>query len=311
MTAGRAVGGSKGAKTARLVLSRTPGHLIRRAQRVHVLLWARHVGGEPTGPQFAVLSAVAGQPGLDQATAGFLASLDKSSTADVVRRLRHQGWVTVDRHPEDKRRSVLHLSRPARAALHTCTTQVAVVQEELLAPLEPERRTLFTDDLATLAFEGRPPVRGMTALDSIGLDLSRTPGHLIRRAQQAYTVRWAEQFKGLLTSPQYAVLCALADGHSIDQASVGEAAALDKSSVAEVVNRLAGRGLVDVSVDRDDRRRKLIRLSAAATPQMADVTRAAAAVQAELLGLLPAARHETFLDELAQVAYAGNAPLPA
>lgn len=305
------VGLREGAEPTRLPLSRTPGHLIRRAQRVHGMLLARRVGSEPTGPQFAVLSVIAGQPGLDQSTAGALASLDKSSTADVVRRLRRHGWVTVDRDPRDGRRNVLHLSRPARTALLTYTAQVAAVQEELLAPLDASRRAAFTDDLAVLAFAGRPPARGATAASGIGLDLASTPGHLIRRAQQAHTLRWTDRFHGLLTGPQYAVLATLTGGAPIDQASVGEAAALDKSSVAEVVDRLTGRGLLDVLVDPDDRRRKLVRLSVAAAEQMPELTRAAAAVQVELLGLLPASSHERFLDELAQVAYAGSVPDPA
>jgi len=285
-----------------LELARTPGHLIRRAQRVHSVFWARHVGPEPTGPQFAVLSSVARQPGLDQTTVGMLASLDKSSTVDIVRRLVRHGWITAGPDPDDRRRKVLHLSRPARAALHVLSEQAAKVQDTLLAPLARERRPAFVRDLATLAYEGHPPTVPQRS-DELGLELSTTPGHLIRRTQQAYTLRWSKRFQGALTGPQYAVLCALAEHEPSDQATLGDTASLDKSSIAEVVDRLASRGLVMVLADAADRRRKALRLSAAARQALPEMTVAAGEVQAELMDLLPASARRRFLDALAAVAY--------
>lgn len=285
-----------------LELARTPGHLIRRAQRVHGVLWARFVGSEPTGPQFAVLSSIARQPGLDQTTVGILASLDKSSTVDIVRRLVRYGWITAAADPDDGRRKVLHLSRPARAALHALSERAAKVQEALLAPLSSEQRPAFVRDLATLAYEGQPPAVPRQA-GELGLELSTTPGHLIRRAQQAYTTRWSQRFRGVLTGPQYAVLCALAELEPADQATLGDAASLDKSSIAEVVDRLGSRDLVMVLADAEDRRRKALRLSAAAREALPSMTATAAEVQAELMDLLPTSAREPFLDALEAVAY--------
>ncbi len=285
-----------------LELARTPGHLIRRAQRVHGLFWARCVGPEPTGPQFAILSSIARQPGLDQTTVGMLASLDKSSTVDIVRRLVRHGWITADPDPDDRRRKVLHLSRPARAALHALSQRAAKVQEALLAPLPQEQWPEFVRDLATLAYEGRPPAVPQR-FDELGLELSTTPGHLIRRAQQAYTSRWTQRFQGTLTGPQYAVLCALAEHEPSGQATLGDTASLDKSSIAEVVDRLAARDLVTVLADTTDRRRKALRLSAAARAALPEMTVAAGEVQAELMDLLPTSARRRFLDAMAAVAY--------
>ncbi|MCF7547471.1 MarR family winged helix-turn-helix transcriptional regulator [Pseudonocardia sp. WMMC193] len=299
-------GPAAGAPLPTLELARTPGHLIRRAQRVHGVLWARYVGPETTSPQFAVLSTVAGRPGLDQTTVGTLASLDKSTTVDIVRRLVRHGWITAGPDPEDRRRKVLDLSRPARAALQTLTSRAALVQQALLAPLDPRRAQAFVRDLATLAYEG---AYERTAVDDarpieLGLELSTTPGHLIRRAQQAYTVRWTQRFHGTLTGPQYAVLCALAQQEPSDQARLGEAASLDKSSTAEVVERLASRDLITVITDVSDRRRKKLLLSPGARKALPGLTATAAEVQAELMDLLPAEARSAFLASLASVAYA-------
>jgi DNA-binding MarR family transcriptional regulator len=286
-----------------LDLARTPGHLIRRAQRVHNVLWSESVGVEPTGPQFAVLSSVARRPGLDQKTVGVLASLDKSTTTDVVRRLVRHGWLSTTPDADDRRRKVLHLSPPAQAALHSLTERAAKVQEALMAPLDAHDRACLIRDLAALAYEGEPPSSAEPGSAGLGLELSHTLGHLIRRAQQAYTLRWSRTFEGRLTGPQYAVLCALARNEPTDQVNLGEAAALDRSSTAAVVDRLSAQGLITVVTDADDRRRKALRLSDTAVAELPAMTEAAAAVQAQLMSLLPDEAHGRFLDRLAAVAF--------
>lgn len=297
---GGAVGGRP--TVATLELARTPGHLIRRAQRVHNVLWLERVGAEPTGPQFAVLSSVARRPGSDQKTLGALASLDKSTTTDVVGRLTRHGWLTTAPDEDDRRRKVLHLSRPARAALHALTRSAMQVQEALLAPIAETDREWFLRALSALAYEGDAPTSARDA-GGLGLELSRTPGHLIRRAQQAYTARWTRTFAGRLTGPQYAVLCAVAQHQPIDQLRLGEAASLDKSSTAEVVERLAAQELLSVVADANDRRRKALRLSERAVAELPAMTEAAGEVQAQLLELLAPDERARFLDLLAAVAY--------
>ncbi len=51
-------------------LTTHPGHLARRLQQAHYLLWNTMVSEEITSPQFAVLNALVAEPGLDQRTAG-------------------------------------------------------------------------------------------------------------------------------------------------------------------------------------------------------------------------------------------------
>ena len=286
-----------------LDLERTPGHLIRRVQRVHTSLWSQLVGSQPTGPQFAVLSVLARTPDLDQSAVGLAASLDKSTGAEIVRRLVHNGWLIVTTDPADRRRKLLRLSRPASAALVDLTRTVIEVQRALLAPLSTAASARLVAQLAELAYAGDPPrlVAFGSASGPIGLDVSTTPGYLIRRAQQTHAARWTERFNGELTGPQYAVLCALAQHGRLGQMTVGDTAALDKSSAAEVVDRLIARHLVIASPDPDDRRRKQLRLSDTALTDMDRITSLAAAVEAELLNFLPAARRKAFLTDLASL----------
>ena len=93
-------------------------------------------------------------------------------------------------------------------------------------------------------------------------DLSRHPGHLIRRALQALNLVWSEEVSKTVTSPQFAVLNALLREPDIDQQTLGSRVALDRSTVAEVVARLTDRNLVRWRRDAADSRRKVIELTA-------------------------------------------------
>lgn len=92
-------------------------------------------------------------------------------------------------------------------------------------------------------------------------DLRRHPGHLIRRAQQVHYWLWNAEVSPDVTSPQFACLYALRAEKNIDQKTLGERVSLDRSTVAEVVNRLTTRGLVQRFRDPRDGRRNLLRLS--------------------------------------------------
>ncbi len=91
-------------------LRRHPGHLIRRAQQVHYWLWNAEVSSEVTSPQFAVLYALRAEKNIDQKTLGERVSLDRSTTAEVVARLKSRGLIQRFRDPRDGRRNLLRLT---------------------------------------------------------------------------------------------------------------------------------------------------------------------------------------------------------
>jgi DNA-binding MarR family transcriptional regulator len=101
---------------------------------------------------------------------------------------------------------------------------------------------------------------------------------------QHYATLWTAIVGSGLTSPQFAVLALLANGEELDQRTIAEGAALDKSTCGDLVDRLARRGLVAAGPDPDDRRRKLVRITgeglerlAAAAPRQREVHSAALA----------------------------------
>jgi DNA-binding MarR family transcriptional regulator len=116
-------------------LADAPGHLIRRAQRVHTVLWSQHVGGQLTSVQFAVLVALAAEPDLDQQALCERVSLDSSSLGDVCARLLARGLVSRRSDPEDRRRNLLRLTSAGQGLLRQATPAVEQVGTALVATL--------------------------------------------------------------------------------------------------------------------------------------------------------------------------------
>lgn len=275
-----------------LRLQDAPGHLLRRAQRVHTELWSHIVGSEVTGPQFSVLVVSAAQPSIDQKRLGELASLDKATCAGVVTRLVNKGLLQREINTEDRRRRVLALTDAARDRLPALHELVAQVQQQLLAPLESDDRRRFLELIARVAYsdlESDPELPDDAERMAIRATMSTIPGYLIRRAQQFHASLWMRAFDGDLTGPQYAVLAALAGVGSIDQSEIGIRASLDSSTVADVVARLGGRGWIERTPDGADRRRVNVTLSDLASTALPHITRTVETVQRELLDSLDSA----------------------
>src|SRR6266540_2965104 len=92
----------------------------------------------------------------------------------------------------------------------------------------------------------------------VEFELISAPGHLVRRLAQIQTAVFADEVgDARLTSPQFAVLDVLANQGSIDQITLGRAAGIDRSTTADLVNRLVERLLAPLA---SDERRTLIAL---------------------------------------------------
>ncbi|MGY0061986.1 MarR family winged helix-turn-helix transcriptional regulator [Streptomyces sp. LZ34] len=125
-------------------LSTHPGHLARRLQQAHSLLWGAMVSEETTSPQFAVLNALVEKPDIDQRTLSEHVHLDRSTIADVVARLARRGLVERVRDPRDGRRNVLKLTDEGVRVHRKLVTRTARMNRVFLAPLdEGERETLL------------------------------------------------------------------------------------------------------------------------------------------------------------------------
>jgi MarR family transcriptional regulator, lower aerobic nicotinate degradation pathway regulator len=96
-----------------------------------------------------------------------------------------------------------------------------------------------------------------------GLALRETAGHLLRRCHQIAVGSFLEQCQAFdLTPPQYVTLSALATHGPLDKATIGDVVALDRTTIAVVVKNLEERGFVTTRPSDQDRRSKLVKITA-------------------------------------------------
>lgn len=133
-----------------LLMARTPGYLLRRAQQLHTALWREHVA-DITGPQYAVLAATITAGVATHSEIGERASLDSSSTRDIVGRLIEAGWLEPVAGAADRRSRPVRATTPATIAVRSLGGPVRSVQTKLLTPLEQETAERFLDWMELVA----------------------------------------------------------------------------------------------------------------------------------------------------------------
>ncbi|MCW2244162.1 MarR family transcriptional regulator [Azospirillum canadense] len=96
------------------------------------------------------------------------------------------------------------------------------------------------------------------------------PGYLVRRLHQIHYALFFEECGDFdITPVQYGLLTSLAENPNIDQNSLGRELGIDRTNVADVLNRLGKRGLIERSRSTEDKRMVLTRL----TPEGERITR--------------------------------------
>jgi DNA-binding MarR family transcriptional regulator len=132
-----------------------PGHLIRRAQQVAVSIFMEETSAVGITPvQFALLTAVMGEPGMDQTMLADAAILDAATTGSAVGRMERKGWLKRWPDASDKRRKLLQITAAGEAVLQKMNEPVARAQQRILAPLTSAEQSDF---LALLAKVGQSP----------------------------------------------------------------------------------------------------------------------------------------------------------
>ncbi|NMO90578.1 MarR family winged helix-turn-helix transcriptional regulator [Actinomycetospora sp. TBRC 11914] len=129
-TAGDAAGG--GPPNTPEPLRSTPGFLVRRLYQAHAAAWLRHVDTALTGPQFAVMTAVQAYPRVDQGSLATCVALDRSTMADVCRRLEDRALIQRDTAPADGRRKLLSLTAQGESVLADVTRRVSRLNLRLM-----------------------------------------------------------------------------------------------------------------------------------------------------------------------------------
>jgi DNA-binding MarR family transcriptional regulator len=134
------------------------------------------------------------------------------------------------------------------------------------------------------------------------IDLQATPGHLIRRAQQIAVSIFAEQLTDAdITPVQFAILNALLDSPGIDQVSLAKRVAFDPATSGSVIGRLEAKAWVERKADPNDRRRKLLVVTAAGVQALGQVQKDVAQIQEKILSPLTSSEQSQFVHLLSRL----------
>jgi len=134
------------------------------------------------------------------------------------------------------------------------------------------------------------------------------PGFLIRRMHQIHGFLFAEETAQFDVTPvQYSLLTALDALGEIDQNSLAIEIGLERSSVAEVMPRLEGRGLIERRQADYDRRVKLVKLTRQGKRLVAKMAPAVQRAHDRTIEHLPPDERDLFMLQLIRLVEANNA----
>lgn len=140
------------------------------------------------------------------------------------------------------------------------------------------------------------------------VDLDDLPGHHIRRLQQIAVALFLQETEPFgLTPVQYAALQGVAAAPGVDQRTLARSIGLDTSTTGGVLDRLEARGLLQRQANPEDRRVRLLALTADGQAMLRSVTPAMLRAQQRILEPLPAPQRKEFMRMLRVLVEANNA----
>jgi len=136
---------------AKQVLWSRPGYLVRRLNQIHYALFYEECKSQSITPvQYGVLTALSLNPWMDQTEIGLELGLDRTTTADVVKRLQERGYVDRRTNPEDKRSRQAAITEEGLRVMGLLQDGMARAQQRLIEPLPTRDRDVFMKLLSKL-----------------------------------------------------------------------------------------------------------------------------------------------------------------
>src|SRR5476649_284375 len=133
-------------------LSEAPSHLIRRCQQFYGDLYARESGArELTKQQYTLLAALEHNDGASQTVLVEITGIDRSTLAEMVRRMLEKGLLSRERTEEDQRANAVAISPAGRKALRSARNASDRAERALLEALPVPDRQKFVRALSQIA----------------------------------------------------------------------------------------------------------------------------------------------------------------
>ncbi|MEG0149690.1 MAG: MarR family transcriptional regulator [Comamonas sp.] len=156
-------------------LENYPGYHIRRLQQIAVAVFMEEVEAFGVTPvQYAAMSAVLRQPGVDQRTLARNIGFDTSTIGSVIDRLEVRGLMLRNPSPTDRRVRQLTLTDEGRELLQQAEPAVLRAQRRMLEPLPDNKRAQFMELIALLIHENDEFARAPSAVAERSAEGKRT-----------------------------------------------------------------------------------------------------------------------------------------
>jgi MarR family transcriptional regulator, lower aerobic nicotinate degradation pathway regulator len=128
-----------------------PGFLVRRLHQIHIGLFSEECSDYDITPvQFAILTVLHSGNALDQVTLSNSVGIDRTSGADVIRRLYKRGLVERMPSSEDRRAMLVRITNEGKALVRKMQPNMERAQERFISPLTPAEQTLFIELIGKL-----------------------------------------------------------------------------------------------------------------------------------------------------------------
>jgi MarR family transcriptional regulator, temperature-dependent positive regulator of motility len=132
-------------------LNRSPIHLLHRAAQSAGEAFDAVIGKKHLTPrQLLTMAAVANNEGSSQTDIVGLTNIDRSTLADIIRRLQRRGWVQRRRRKEDARAYNVNLTQAGRQVLRDARPLSNRIDTRILAALPVSQRERFVEMLSSI-----------------------------------------------------------------------------------------------------------------------------------------------------------------
>jgi DNA-binding MarR family transcriptional regulator len=137
--------------------------------------------------------------------------------------------------------------------------------------------------------------------------LEDLPGHAIRRLQQiAVGIFLEETAEHNVTSVQFALLFAVSQSAGLDQRTIAARLGFDTSTMGAVIDRLESRRLIQRKVSSDDKRVRLLYVTAAGEALLKRIIPAMLRAQERMLEPLTKADRSKFMQMIRRIVDENN-----
>jgi DNA-binding MarR family transcriptional regulator len=154
---------SKGPKRANggFDLSQAPSHLLRRCVQYANDLFSQEPGASDlTKQQFTVLAAVEQNEGMSQTDLVNITGIDRSTLAEMIRRMIEKGLLDRERTETDQRANAVRIATGGRKALRSARSASDRVERALLSALSSTDRAKFIRMLTTVVSQAETDDHG-------------------------------------------------------------------------------------------------------------------------------------------------------